>query len=51
VEAGLICIFIEPHILNESMVSSYIHNILRHFLPFLKEKTVKYVILVITDEF
>jgi len=33
VEAGLICIFIfiEPSILNEARVSSYIQDILRHF--------------------
>jgi len=30
VEAGLICIFIEPRILNEARVSSYIQDILKH---------------------
>jgi len=30
VEAGLICIFIKPRILNEARVSSYIQDILRH---------------------
>jgi len=30
VEAGLICLFIEQHILNEVRVSNYIQAILRH---------------------
>jgi len=30
VEAGLICIFIKPHILNVARVSSYIQAILKH---------------------
>jgi len=38
VEVGLICIFIEPHILNEARVSSYIQDILRHEEFFFKEK-------------
>jgi len=46
VEAGLFCIFIKPHILNEAMVSSYIQDILKH-----GKKTFKSVILVIRDEF
>jgi len=41
VEAGLICIFIEPQILNEVRLSSYIQDILRHEEYFFKEKTFK----------
>jgi len=48
VEAELICIFIEPRILNEARVSSYIQDILRHEE---KGKHFKYVILVIKSEF
>jgi len=44
VEAGLICIFIEPRIANEARVSSYIQAILRHEDIFLKEKTFQYVL-------
>jgi len=42
-EAGLICIFIEPRIINQARVS-YIQAILRHY-------EFKYVILVIKGEF
>jgi len=49
VEAGLICIFIEPSILNEEGVSSYIQDILSH--EDIKEKTFRYVNLVIRDEY
>jgi len=46
VEAGLICIFIEPHILNEARVSAYIQAISSHgHLFFQGKKTFKYVIL------
>jgi len=41
VEAGLICIFIEPHILNEARVSSYI-TVTRYFQTFLQGKKLKY---------
>jgi len=37
VEAGLICIFIEPCILNEARVSSYI-TVTRNFKTFLQGK-------------
>jgi len=47
VEAGLICIFIELHILNEARVSSYNQDILRHQEFFFKENG----ILLIKDEF
>ena len=58
-EAGLICIFIDIHcifipihcILNEARVSSYIQDIVKHEDFFFKEKTFKYAILVIKDEF
>jgi len=46
VEAGLICIFIEKLILNEARVYSYIQ-----LFKGMKEKTFKYVNLVIKDEF
>jgi len=39
-EAGLICIVIEPYILNEARVSSYIQVILRHEEIFFKEKKI-----------
>jgi len=38
VEAGLICIFIEPRILNEARVSSYIQDIYGMKTFFVKEK-------------
>jgi len=41
VEAGLICIFIEPRILNEARVSSYIQDILSREEFFFKEKMFK----------
>jgi len=44
---GLICIFIEPHILNEARGSGYIQAIITQEDIF-KEK---HVILVIKDEF
>jgi len=47
----VICILIEPHTLNEARVSSYIQDILRHEDIIFKEKTFKYVILVIKDAF
>ena len=50
-EAGLICIFIEPRILNEARVSGYIQDIFKAWRIFFKEKTFKYVIFVIKDEF
>jgi len=50
VEAGLICIFIDPNILNEARVSSYILAILRHKGIFFQgKKTFKCVILVSKD--
>jgi len=51
VEAWLICIFIEPRILNKARVSSYIQDIRHEEIFFFKGKTFKYVILLIKDEF
>ncbi len=49
---GLICIFIDPRIVNEARVLSYIQAILRHEkIIFTRKKTFKYVILMIKDKF
>ncbi len=50
VEAGLICIFIDPWIVNEARVYSYIKAILRHDKKNNKKKHL-HVILMIKDEF
>jgi len=50
-EAGLICIFIEPRILNEARVSSYIQDILRHEEYFFEEKHLNMSFLEIKEEF
>jgi len=47
VGVGLICIFIELHILNEARVSSYIQAVLRIFFVFIKSLNINHVLYLL----